>query len=217
MAKPLYRAGDLFAVPFPDGTYATARVLLDVAAQCFASRKVDDTSALTAFRGWILVEVYREVSAAPSGLVSPVVIPGMFADPDLIGGSGKRRWKITGHVDVSPVAVAFPEGLLQTPDGRLCFLSGEIKQVLNVDAKHLDRYTTRVSLGSAARFVNICAYYTGRKELLGEHVEAFSLASADLRFTADRDEIYRFMREDPARPYYERAKARGFDLARFYS
>jgi hypothetical protein len=217
MARPRYRAGDLFAVPFSDGTYATARVLLDVTAQCFAPRKVAADSALAPFRGAILVEVYGEVATEPSAQTSQVVIPGVFADPSLVGGAGKARWKVTGHVDVDPARVEFPEGLFQTPDGRVGFLRGEIEQVIDIDANQLARYPARVAIGGAARFVNICAYYTGRTQLLGARPELFRLASSDLRFTDHRDEVYRLMGEDPSRSYHDAALARGFDLARFYS
>ena len=215
MAKsPPYRAGDLFSVPLPDGTSASARILLDVTAQCMLPKRVPRTSPLKPFEGTLLVEVYREPVTA-AGATPAIAIPGVFIDPEPLTARGKDRWSIAGHAAVDPARVAFPEALTYG-DHRVRFVAGEIERTIQIDQQHLERFTTRPSFMNPARFVAVCCYYLGRKHLLGEAAEQMTLRKSDLRFNDDRDEIYRYMGEDPAQSYYEAAKAMGFDLARFY-
>jgi hypothetical protein len=213
-----YRAGDLFAVPLPDGTFATARILLDVSEQGLKPGIIPRSSPLKPFEDALLVEVYRVVTPEPSSQVAAAAIAGVFVAPRQLSSGGKGKWPLTGHLDVDPTTVAFPEGLLHArgSGGRIAFLSGEIERDLELDDGQLERYSARPSVINPPAFVNACCYYLGRKELLGEVAEFMSLRTSDLRFTDDRDEIYRLMHEDPSRSYYDRAKAMGFDLSRFY-
>jgi hypothetical protein len=216
MTNPVpYRAGDLFAVPLPDGTFATARILLDVSVQCMDPKLAPRSSPLKTFEGSLLVEVYRDVTSEPSGRASDVAIPGVFIIPRQLAVRGKDKWSLTGHIDVDPERVAFPEALHYS-SGRVAFSSGEIKRILDVDPSILDRYKTRPSVVNPPALIDACCYYLRRKEIAGSSDELMSLQWSDLRFTDDRDEIYRLMHEDPSRSYYETAKALGFDLARFY-
>jgi hypothetical protein len=212
-----YRTGDLFSVPLPDGTFATARILLDVTTQCVAPGRLKGVSQLKAFDGTLLVELYRGTTAKPSDHVGDVAIPGVFISPRQLVSGGKDKWKITGHVEVDPTRVAFPEALMDGLGGGSAFVTGEISYDLDLPTKEIERFGTRPSLMNPPRFVGVCCYYLDRKDLIGEHAEAMSLRTSDLRFTPHRDEIYRMLEWDPKRSYYDMAKSFGFDLARFYA
>lgn len=215
-AKRAYRAGDLFGVPLPDGSFATARILLDVSAQCLEPKKIERSSPLKPFEGAVLVEVYDGIGATASPRVGHVIVPGVFISTRQLAATGKGRWSVVGHVEVDPAGVEFPEALLHA-DGRVGFVRGEIERVIDIDQSNLDKYRCRPAVVNPAAFVSTCLYYLDRKHLIGFNPELATLASSDLRFTPWRHEIYSFLREDADRSYRDWSNSLGLDLARFYS
>jgi hypothetical protein len=213
MAK--LKAGDLFAIPLPDARFLTGRVVLDV-AQVVKGGLVNPGSTLAFQSGSILAETYRQISETPSAAVSEVLIPGIFIDKTLFSSRQEAPWRIIGHQPIEPTRVEFPEALYGSKRGMM-FNRGELDLPVPLGHEALDRFNIRPGTLPAKLLADICLYHLGLKALIrSPNAAATAVQRSDLRFSEQRDEIYRLMGEDPKQSYYEMASRHGYDTARLY-
>jgi len=114
----------LFAVPLPDGTFLSGRVMLDLYG-CVKKRLLSNDSPLAGLGKTHLVEIYSAVSDSPKPTTSPRLISGAFVESNEVG----TTWPILGSVPVDPKAVEFPESLIgmMHDTGCAAFVCGEIR------------------------------------------------------------------------------------------
>ena len=61
---PAYKHGDLCSIPLGPRRNVSARILLDVGAQCLRTRQIPVSSPLAAYDGAVLLEVYRDLDGS---------------------------------------------------------------------------------------------------------------------------------------------------------
>jgi hypothetical protein len=211
-----FKAGDIFTFKLPTKEYMCGRIMLDVKQQCIRPRLLKPDSPLNFFNGSLLVEIYKSTFPEPTANRSELLIPGIFVGSTSLESG---EWSITGHEEVDPKEVEFPDALV-AHGLRAQFIRGEI--ALNIDLKEeelkrLGVYRTKKPSGILGE---ICLYYLGRSDEINNprlrDIELRSLKDSDLRFTAYRSEIYGLLGEDENQSYYEMSTRLGYDIGRFY-
>jgi hypothetical protein len=212
---PSLKAGDIFSIPLPDSRYLAGRVVLDV-AQALKRGLIKPGTPLALKSGSILVETYREISEAPSPAVSEVLLPGVFVSKSLFSPREEGHWRIVGHQPIEPTRIEFPEALYGSKR-TVMFTRGEVDLPVPLGLEALDRFETRPGVVPAHALAGTCLYYLGLKHLIrAANPESMDLRDTDLRFTDQRDEIYRLMGEDPKQSYHELSARHGHDISRLY-
>jgi hypothetical protein len=165
----------------------------------------------------ILIDVYRDTSAGelPSGrtvLVSGILTSGRFVE--------RGTWKICGRQQVDPSEVSFPERLAIDTISRSKFTQGEVVLPVKISMEETERIDVIPRSLPAITLGEVVLYQLGRKQEIKNprlsDVELRSLARYDLRFSQHRSRVFECLDLDPDQSYYERARALGYDLARFY-
>lgn len=206
--------GELYAVPLIGGGFVTAHVVLSV-AQVKKLGRVPAGSRLLHY-GDLLVDLYGPVSDEPSTTSGERLIHGIWTLDLAITGRDKPRWKKIGTRDVDPATVEFPE-LVFNASGRGEFAKGEIQKALPLDSEDVERIGARTLFCAPGKVAKICANLVGRGELLGESKILFELrGNFDLRYNANREEVYRAMGVPPTRNYFEWATEEGLDPGRLW-
>lgn len=212
-----YQTGDVFSFPLLTGEQMAGRILLDVKKQCIQPRLLTPDSPLSFFNGSLLIETYRQTSLEPIREVSSeVLIPGLFTDPRSLESG---RWTVTGHRDVDPAEVDFPQALfLAGPD--VHFVWGEINLPARLTYADFQRINIAHTIEPSGILGEICLYHLGRSGEIRNpalaDVELRNLAHSDLRFSPYKKEVYAALDEDVRGSHYETALRLGHDLARFY-
>jgi hypothetical protein len=211
MGQPKH--GDIFAVPLPDGSYLCGRVMLDIAA-CVKRRLFPSGCPLAFLKGAFLIEMYRQVQPRPVFVPSPVLVPGAFVDSDDVGGD----WPIVAHLAVDPRAVEFPEALIgrMTPIGQVAFECGEMRLPLPLKHAELDRVGEYTCTHSILLWPYTCLRLLGREAEVPVDYKMATLAGGDLRFSAHRDRIYKYLPFRKELPYFEKQAQLGLHLERLY-
>jgi hypothetical protein len=212
-----FKAGDIFSVEIAPNEYAFGRVLLDVYKQCVEKGYIGINHSLAVGdRKTIFIEFYREVfNEKRFDVENPeVLIPGIFTlNLCLLD----FEWEVVGHKPVDPVKVDFPESL--TIDGAFKgkFIKGELDAQVIITAEEIEQIGIYPSLESLMAIPEFILYSLGRQdEIKEERRQLRDLKNIDLRFSDYRDKIYALLPSEFNKPYYELAKEKGFDLARFY-
>ncbi len=212
---PTLKAGDLFAIPLPDSRYLTGRVILDI-GQALKRGLITPGTMLGFQSGSILVETYRQISETPVPSISEVLIPGVFVGKTLFSPREKGHWHVIGHQPIDPTRVEFPEALYGSKRGMM-FTRGEIELPVPLGHEALDRFKARLAVLPAKLLADVCLYCLGLKDLVRSPVAAAgALPEADLRYTDQRDEIYRLIGDDPNQTYHEMSTRHGHDVARLF-
>lgn len=206
--------GTLFAVPLPDGTFLSGRVMLDIYA-CLKRRQFPADSPLPSLGKSFLVEMYSSISHTPTYTQSPKLICGAFVESDELGES----WRIIGNMPVNPRNVEFPESIIgyMHPLGDGKFESGEIKIQLPIGdniSQRIGEFSTR---HSAFLWHYTCLRAMGRGHEVPKGFEGATLAGSDLRNSPHRASIYQHLPFSMEMSYYDKQKIVGFDLDRLYA
>jgi hypothetical protein len=214
MAKALH--GKIFAVPLPDGTYVFGRVLLDIRA-VWKSRLLPHDSPLLFFNDTHLVEMYSQVQSSLNYMPSPVLISGVFVDSREVG----KSWPIVGNEAVDPRKVEFPESLLgfNHPGGGGAFDCGEIRYPLPLSKPEVFQMGLDV-FGSSYGYLQwpyTCWRLLGHDESeIPEIARTNSVLRYDLRISAHRAVIYRYLPFRMEQSYFEKQAMFGLNFERLY-
>ena len=213
-----FKAGDIFTFQLPNQQYGFGRILLDVHRQCVEPNLIDESSPLETFDDCILLELYKQISDQPLLTSSEILIPGIYCGDDELD----LRWRIVGHEKIDPLKIDFPEHI-STRGVRDCFTKGEIRLFFPRKALRYPNNDIGEDIGIRPTFRSpggipyICLYYLNLKNLINpKHVEVYSLARSDLRFSEHRSKIYKMLEEDENQSYYEISSKLGLDVTRFY-
>lgn len=212
-----YKAGDIFTLEIAPNEFAFGRVLLDVYKQGVEKGLIgiNDSLALGE-RETIFVEFYKETANKKElDTENPeILIPGLFTlNLDLVD----YEWEVIGHKPVDPATLDFPESL--TLDGAFkgAFVKGELYAEVVISAEEIQQIDIYPHLESLMAIPEIIMYALGRADEIPEDRRAArDLKNNDLRFSDYRDKIHALLPAEFKKPYYELAKEKGFDLARFY-
>lgn len=195
----------------------TGRVMLDVKQQCVRPKLLESGSALGSYNGSVLIEVYRKTFSEPTTERSEIFIPGIWTDTISLT---EGYWQITGHEEVDPTAVDFPESFIGHGARTILFRKGEIKLPIDMTNEEYDQLRIRGAINASGFLGETCLYYLGRKDEINDpdlvDVELRSLQHSDLRFNEFRSEAYRRLCEDENQSYCEMALKHGHDIRRFY-
>lgn len=209
-------AGDIFTLPITAEEHLSGRVLLDVAAQCFAPARLAADSPLGFFQGAILVEIHGVAMPRPGVGDGRVLVPSVFvAAAALTSG----RWPVVGHRAVDPTQLDFPPALLLVGP-RPHLIWGELRLPVAMAPDELDALDVSPTLHTSA-LDQIALVALGRQADVDRtryrKLDALRLERSDLRFHPAAADV--FARAGlPARPrYFDEALARGFDPRRFYA
>jgi hypothetical protein len=206
--------GELYAVPLIGGGFVTAHVVMSV-AQVKSLGRVPAGSQLLHF-GDLLVDLYGPLTDKPSATLGERLIHGIWILDRAITGRDKPRWEKIGTREIDPATVEFPELVLNANE-KGEFVKGEIKKTLPLDSDDVERIGARTPFCAPGKVAKICANLVGRGELLGEMKILFELeGNFDLRYNANREEVYRAMGVPPTRSYFEWATAEGLDPGRLW-
>ncbi len=110
MRRVRYRSGDVFQIPFPDGSFGYGRILLDV----FRIRRANLFHVSCALAGMcgsgLLVQIYRTTFSQPVASVTDLIGVPTFLDELLDHRQIYRaEFPIIGNLPVTAVDVDFPE------------------------------------------------------------------------------------------------------------
>ena len=216
MSRQKVNAGDVFAVPLPDGEYLFGRVLLDIYATT-KRRLFPPDSPLPGLGKALLIEMYGGTASLPEYTPSEMLIPGAFVEVDKVG----TDWPIVAHVPVDVQKVQFPETLIghMHAEGEVAFECGEIRVLIPITHEVLRRefgvYSTR---HSAFLWHYVCLHQLGRGDEIPSDYPAVKnyLRNSDLRFTEHRTRIYEHLPLDINDSYYQQQAKLGLNLERLY-
>ena len=210
----MIKNGELYAVPLIGGGFVTAHVVLSVAHARQAGRVTAGSQLL--HYGDLLVDLFGPPTDEPSTTASQRLIHGIWILDRAITGRDKPRWTKIGTRAIDPATVEFPELVLNVNE-KGEFVRGEIKKTLSLDSDDVERIGARTPFCAPGKVAMIWANLVGRGELLGENRILFELeGNFDLRYNANRDEVYRTMGVSPSRNYFEWATAEGLDPSRLW-
>lgn len=105
-----YKAGDIFCIPLPDGSFGYGRILLDV-FRVRQHRIFDSRCGLNGIYGsGLLVQLYRYATAKPLADVTNLLEAETFLDEFLAHDHIRLgEHLIIGHIPVAPADLDFPE------------------------------------------------------------------------------------------------------------
>lgn len=218
-----YRVGDLFALRVGPAEFAFGRVLLDLYRQCVKPRRVEAASTLSfGNRHTVLIELFAETSAVTSTAEridvegAKRLVPGLFtSNVDLLLG----YWEVVGHHPVDPRQVDFPESLSHEGAFSGRFVKGEVRISIEIPYEEVEVigvYRTELSSAEVPEVFLHAAGRSGEQALPPDKRSLRDLARHDLRRSPHRQRVYDLLPDDAKLPYDEMARARGYDLGRFY-
>jgi hypothetical protein len=210
------KVGDTFAFRLTEREWLGGRVLLDVRAQCIKPRRVAPDSQLGFFNAAFLVEIYATPTARPEVRADRVLIASMFVNT----GGWKGDWQVLGNVAVDPTKVDFPPALVQR--GVRPHLSwGELSLPTTLSPEEADAMQVSSTVHGAGLVPPTCLVALGRADELDPveypNPSVLGLASTDLRWSPHEARAFAAAGLPARGAYYDEARARGFDLARFYA
>lgn len=208
-----YKPGDIFALPLPNQTYLSGRILLDVQAQCATPRLITTASPLDFFRGYLLIEMFEHISDEPTYKPSNTLLSGLFINSRALK-SGK--WPIIASSEVDPTQIEFPE-IIYFINNRLNLVRGEVALPIQKNSDYFEGLGINSGALSPPILTNTCLYFLNLKHLLPEgKTESYNLKRGDLRFSEHRPEVYEVVDADENESYYELSKRLGHDVTRFF-
>lgn len=205
--------GSLFAVPLPDGTFVSGRVMLDIYG-CLKRRLLPGDSPLAGAGKAHLVEMYSAITRDAAYEPSPIMIPGAIVSSDEMG----TKWPIIGRIEVDPQTVEFPEAVLgrMHPGGECAFYCGEMRVLLPLPLKTAEMISEFARTHSSMLWPFTCLRMLGREgEIPGDYKMA-TLSGGDLRYSQYRNMIYEHLPFPVSLPHFEKQKAMGLHLERLY-
>jgi hypothetical protein len=226
MKKEKLSHGDLFYLELPGKVYVKGRVLFDVNKQY---HKLVDYDALPDSQKnyfyWYtvcqLVEIYKGVYSSVSQMkssVGEVIIAGAFTVAIDSRHNKEVPFGKLGHIPVDYTQIEFPETLpFNDFEERVYLLRGEIRLLTQLPFSEGKQIDIRDTLEYPSLLGDACLFYQSRQDLIKRRVRNSYLTDSNLRYHPElRKRVYEEIGEDPTLSYYEFAKKRGFDLARFY-
>lgn len=208
------RHGTYFAVPLPDGTFLTGRVLLDLYA-CLKRRLFPADSPLPGLGKAYLIDMYSSITAKPELAVSDHLVRGAFVESDEVGST----WPIVGHRPIDPHEVEFPETIIgfMHEEGCAAFECGEIRAPLPFEYEEKDRIGEYKSRHSAFLWPYTCLRLLGRASEVPGGYKTASLQGNDLRYSKFRSMVYEHLPFPMDMSYFEKQKQLGLDFERLYN
>jgi len=205
--------GTLFAVPLPDGTFLSGRVMLDIYA-CLKRRLFPADSPLPGLGKAYLIEMYSAVTEQAEHVPSNILIRGAFVESDEVG----KSWPIIGHKPINPHEVEFPESILvfMHAGGQLAFECGELRIPLPLDYYTADRIKQLKCRHSAFLWPFTCLRMLDRENEVPKDYKMASLVGADLRNSPYRAMVYEHLPFTTEMSYFEKQQSMGLDLCRLY-
>lgn len=206
--------GTLFAVPLPDGTYLSGRVMLDIYG-CLKRRLFPEDSPLPGLGLAHLIEMYSAVTPTPEYVSSPQLVPGAFIESWEVGVS----WPIIGHKPVDPKTVEFPESLIgySHPGGDAAFECGEIRIFVPLSYDDvMDRIAVFCGRHSAYLWPYTCLRTMGRVSEVPSEYKTATLVDNDLRLSRHREELYQHLPFAKEESYFQKQAQLGLHLERLY-
>ena len=198
--------GTVFAVPLPDGTFVTGRVMLDINA-CLKRRLFPADSPLPGLGQAYLVDMYSAVTRTPESILSAPLVRGAFLESDEVGES----WPVVGHKAVDPREVEFPETIIgfMTPEGECAFECGEMRLPLPFQDRETEKMGEFKARHSAFIWPFTCLRMLGRDNEVPTDYKTASLQGTDLRQSQYRRTVYEYLPFSMARSYFEKQKTDG--------
>lgn len=218
--KDLYcQPGDLFSFPLNNKEFAYGRVVLDVYNQGIKKKLIDKNSALYFTDNIILVEIYKQISdkkeKVPDHLQT--LIPGIFTGNGFLKA---KLWPIIGNDPIDPTKVDFPESLSHNGYAKSIFTKGELLIESDIPYEKTEEINIYPTTVATILISEIVLYMLGRKSEINNpidpNIESRDPAKYDIRFSPYKEWVHAQVKEDMHQSYYETAKAKGFDLKRFY-
>jgi len=226
MKKEKLSHGDLFYLELPGNVYVRGRVLFDVHKQY---HKLVDYNALPDsqqnyfhwYAGCQLVEMYKGVYSSASQIKSSlgeVLIAGALIVAIDSRGNKEVPFGKLGHIPVDYTQIEFPETLPINDDEESVYLHrGELSLLTRLPFKEGEQIDISDTLEYPTVLGDASLFYQNRRDLIKRYVYDSYLTDSNLRYHPElRKRVYEEMGEDPTLSYYEFAKKRGFDLARFF-
>jgi hypothetical protein len=220
MSKKL-KTGDVFYLELRDKKkYIFGRVLFDVNKQYHktagTSQIQDDGMSYLVMThdGCQLIEIYEGIYDTIAFTESKVLIPRVFVK-NIDGKFNALNWGIVGNQKVDYTQIEFPEHL-NLNSGALYLDRGELSIKTKIDPGEEPGFKTSVMV--PITIADAALYLQNKKELIPKEDRWPSyLVEDDLLYNPDlRRKIYKDIKLDPEKSYYELSKKMGFDLARFY-
>ncbi|WP_441899857.1 hypothetical protein [Pedobacter psychrotolerans] len=225
MVKQKLKIGDIFYLEVLPNKYVFGRMLFDVDKQYHKIVDVTDPAIFSnqylpyltmSHDSCQLIEMYKGIFDTPELISTEILIPRVFTK-NIDGKSNILSWGIVGNREVDYTSLEFPEQLNDV--NGLTFLDrGE----LSIETKIGDQGKYNVNLKTSLnvpRFIgNACLFLQNRADLIPADVRRTDyIRDRDLLYYPElRNKIYAQLGLDPNMSYYELAKSKGFDLARFY-
>lgn len=217
--------GDLFAIPLPDGTYLSGRIMLDLYG-ALKRRLLPADSPLIVYGKVYLIEMYSAVSKYPEHIPSPVLIKGALIAYGAVG----NNWPLVGNIPVDPHTVEFPEGLVGFDHsyGQTAFCCGEMRipvpllqiarnsRVWYVSPSGGPELEVGVTSNPPLYWPYMCLWAMGRKNEIPAEWVGITFEHDDFRFTQYRSYIYQYLPFSMEMSYYEKQKQMGLHLERLY-
>jgi hypothetical protein len=168
-----------------------------------------------------LVEIYKGVYSSISQMkssVGEVIIAGAFTVAIDSRANKEVPFGKLGHISVDYTKVEFPETLPTDDEEETVYLErGEVSLITRVPFNEGEKINITTTLEYPTVLGDASLFYQNRRDLIKRHVYDSYLTDSNLRYHPElRKRVYEEMGEDPTLSYYEFAKKRGFDLARFY-
>lgn len=212
-----YKAGDIFTIEIADNEFAFGRVVFDAKGQGIDKGLINSGSTLALTeKDTIFIEIFKQTSNEQTFDKSnlDILIPGIFTlNLDLVD----FLWKIVDYIEIDPIQVDFPEFLSVDGPFNGKFIKGEIEQQVEISMPEVEEIMIYPSIKSVITIPEYILHALGRENEIRENRRPLrDMKVNDLRFSDYREKVYALLPPEFKKPYYELAKEKGFDLARFY-
>ncbi|WP_068399434.1 hypothetical protein [Pedobacter cryoconitis] len=223
MKKTQLKPGDIFYLETrTKNKFVFGRVLFDVNNQY---HKVVDINShqddyypylAMSHNGCQLIEMYTGINDKPELSSTEVLIPRVFTR-NINGDMNILPWGIIGHEKVDYTKVEFPEHI-NNKNGGMVLDRGELSVHTKIANEAALGVNLKSSISVPAIIGDACLFLQDRADLIDvEFRRPVYIKDRDLMYFPDlRNKIYAQIDLDPNLSYYELAKSKGFDLARFY-
>ena len=205
--------GTIFAVPLPDGTYISGRVVLDIYGT-LKRRLFPIDSPLPGLGRAYLVEMYSAITSKPEYVPSPVLIPGAFVESKELGNA----WPIVGQQPIDPRKVEFPEALIGRvhSTGQAAFRCGEMEVLLPFSRGDLREVAVFHTRHSAFYWSYMCLWALGRRSEIPNEWTGITFMGSDIRISPHRARVYEHLPFQMEQSYFEKQAQMGLHLERLY-
>ena len=215
-----WTVGDVFAIEIATGEFAFGRVLLDTYNQAFSRGYIDGSSDIY-FHGkhGILIELFKETSHTKSFDINSaeVLISSLFTTD---AGIELNQWEIIGNVKVDPTMIDFPEFISHNGAFEGRYTKGEVAHVIEITHEEVARlraYPRQLATNMIPKFILHALGRMGElDDVPSDKMHIIDMAHNDIRYSEQRDAILSLLPDEFRTSYYEMAKEKGFDVARFY-